>query len=207
MNLYILIAFFIIFTVSAFAIDEYSWQDGEQSRKIYLKSNLLVHFGKTKTLPGDRLHKKIGNASIYKTTNEAVTLAISQRSSPPNQSPIFSDGPDGTGTLRALPGGVIVTFKQPRLDSEVQTWAQKNKLTLQRKINISGKTVWLVKTKAGFDSLNQATLLAQNEDVKTASPNWWTPVGARPLILNQEHNSKRPIIRETFDTKKNQYKP
>ena len=84
-------------------------------------------------------------------------------------SPVFKDT---GGRLRALPGGVIVSFKQPLADEEARSTLEAAGLVPLRQI---GERMWLVDSPAGIASLELANRLQEEGRFGFAQPNWWQP--------------------------------
>ena len=84
-------------------------------------------------------------------------------------SPVFRDA---SGRPRALPGGVIVSFRQSLSADEAQDALEAAGLTPLRQI---GERMWLVDSPAGMASLELANRLHDEGRFGFAQPNWWQP--------------------------------
>lgn len=160
----------------------YTWYDGKREHPIYLRKDLVAHFGDSRSAQGgfqksDRavVMKKAGGVTLYKVDRKAFQTYLAQGFDG-GRSPVFSESPAG-GNLRALPGGVIVTFAEMRSDESVRTWASENGVQVDKRLRIQSKTVWLVKSAAGLPSLELANRLRTKPGIAAAQPNWWTNVG------------------------------
>jgi hypothetical protein len=93
-------------------------------------------------------------------------------------SPILHDSSSPGSTMRALPGGVIVTFDpswdRPRTDA----WCERQGLTIEQPVPGSANT-FLVKTPPGLEALRIANRLQETGEVRAATPNWWREAGTR----------------------------
>lgn len=88
-------------------------------------------------------------------------------------SEIFSDGPQGSGRLRSLPGGVVVKFSE---GVDPKAWAEQNNLTLDKALP---NGLYLISTQAGRASLSKANQIAELDGVESVEPNWWTNVESK----------------------------
>lgn len=79
---------------------------------------------------------------------------------------------DAGGNPWALPGGLIVTFREAVSDEEARAQLAAAGLTPERAIN---PQVWLVKSPAGLASIDMANALNEKGLFADVSPNWWTP--------------------------------
>jgi hypothetical protein len=84
-------------------------------------------------------------------------------------SPIFLDS---TGQPRALPGGVIVSFRQELPEAQARARLEESGLTPRRQL---GPRMWLVDSPVGVASLDLAERLQGDERFEFAQPNWWRP--------------------------------
>jgi len=84
-------------------------------------------------------------------------------------SPVFRDA---SGRPRALPGGVIVSFREPLPEDEARAALEAAGLAPLRQI---GERMWLVDSPAGMASLELANRLHDEGRFGFAQPNWWQP--------------------------------
>jgi hypothetical protein len=84
-------------------------------------------------------------------------------------SPVFKDA---GGRLRALPGGVIVSLRQPLAADEARAVLEAAGLVPLRQI---GERMWLVDSPAGIATLELANRLQEEGRFGFAQPNWWQP--------------------------------
>ena len=84
-------------------------------------------------------------------------------------SPVFKDA---SGRLRALPGGVIVSFRQALAEVEARSTLEAAGLVPLRQI---GERMWLVDSPSGIASLDLANRLQEEGQFGFAQPNWWQP--------------------------------
>lgn len=84
-------------------------------------------------------------------------------------SPVFRDA---SGRPSALPGGVIVSLRQPLPDDEARAALEAAGLVPIRRI---GERMWLVDSPAGIAALELANRLQEDGRFGFAQPNWWQP--------------------------------
>ncbi len=79
---------------------------------------------------------------------------------------------DAAGNPRALPGGVIVTFREA-LDADAARAAiEASGHQVLREV---GPRMWLVDSAAGEATLETARSLASDTQFESVEPNWWRP--------------------------------
>ena len=82
------------------------WHDGDRSREIRIDPTRVADF---------RATPPAGKSAVVRARSDAEKAAPGL---PAGVSPVFVD-PDAAGQIRALPGGVIVTLKQPPAGNDV----------------------------------------------------------------------------------------
>jgi len=87
-----------------------------------------------------------------------------------NVSPVFHDSA-GTSSRRALPGGIIVTFKDDWDAQRVQAWVSAQGLNIQSKFNFGN--IYVIATDVGMSALTLANQIHESGEVVAAQPNWW----------------------------------
>ena len=114
---------------------------------------------------------KIGGVDVYKVAPGLFgqTLAASDAN---YLSPLFASSPQSEPQM-ALPGGVIVVFKNSVLKADLAQWAKTHSYVLGPKLPIAGKNIWELQTLPGIANLELADLLLTDPLVETAHPNWW----------------------------------
>lgn len=86
-------------------------------------------------------------------------------------SPVFHDGVSMDGSRRALPGGIIVTFKDDWDAQRVQEWVSAQGLNIQNKLNFGN--IYVIATDVGISALTLANQIHESGQVVAAQPNWW----------------------------------
>jgi hypothetical protein len=79
---------------------------------------------------------------------------------------------DETGQPRALPGGVVVVLPGEMDDGAAIELILAAGGTPLRRI---GRTLWLVQSPSGLQSLEVAETLLQSGRFTAVEPNWWSP--------------------------------
>ena len=90
----------------------------------------------------------------------------------PGESPVFSDHPKGHGQLRALPGGIFITFQPGTSLEDKENFIQENNLVLKAKM-LKDESIWQVESESGAKTLEKINSIQWNEHIKDISPNWW----------------------------------
>ena len=150
-------ALMTVLAVPAFAQvpAEHYWYDGGQRRPLRLDPARVADFG---ARGGPML--QTGPAAVAKALDAQAAGSVS---------PVFQDG--GGGPARALPGGMLVTLRQPLDDAQARAWFSARGLTPVRRIGTTA--TWLVQTAPGLAALKAANALHEGGEVAGAEPNWW----------------------------------
>jgi hypothetical protein len=133
------------------------WYDGEKRRALWAEPSLVADFAAGATRKDARL----------------VPPALA-KGDPLARSPVFRDRPGGEGTLRALPGGVILRLREPMSAAQREALAARHGLAPLRELG-EGSGLWFAPSAPGLPSLELANRLHESGDFAAASPNWWTP--------------------------------
>jgi len=168
----------------------YAWHDGEREQLVWLDPALVAEFS---ALPGDESAVKRafpaavaqrgsrGIARIWRVEGDSAerVLQAARTANPTGKvSPVFSDGANGSGRKRALPGGIIVAFKPDWTEARVSAWATAQGLPIASKLEI-GPNVYVLNTEAGLAALDTANRIRRGGEVVSAQPNWWVEVTTR----------------------------
>lgn len=169
----------------------YTWHDGTRAQSIWLNPNTIAEFSVAandegtplkRALPGAQPLKNAGGARLWRLADGTAPAAAIRDTlaKQPNAkvSPVFSDKPGGAGRLRALPGNVIVYLPADWDETAAHTWAQKQGVLLDHKLDI-GKNAYVVRTAPGLAALETANRLHQTGDAVRAIPNWWQETSTR----------------------------
>jgi len=159
----------------------YYWYDGDTKRTITVNSNVIAEFSR-------------GESAIKNAVSGAreVTLrvpagarlwdvseggGVSKAAVAGKTSPVFHDGRSIATSRRALPGGIIVTFKDGWDTARVQDWAKSKNLTIKSKMNFGN--IYVIDTDVGMSALTLANQIHESGEVVSAQPNWWKEVTTR----------------------------
>ncbi len=153
------------------------WYDGDKRRTSRVMPGLVAEFAgqddiQTKSVPattGAPVLSERG-VSIWKVDSTAYSTKAAQ-TLPRNHSPVFKDG----GSMRALPGGVVVILNPSLTQLEVEQWFESQQLEIANQLTFA-KYAYLVSTDAGLAALNVANRLVEESDkqiVISVTPNWW----------------------------------
>lgn len=142
----------------SFALEQLDVQESGKMIKLYPLENEVMIYSQTGE-PPERIRTNTRNT---------------RRLSPGDKvSEIFSESPEGSGRLRSLPGGVIVSFTE---GVDPESWAVQNNLSLEKKLKPG---VYLISSPSGRASLAKANEIAELDGVETVEPNWWTNVESK----------------------------
>ena len=151
---------------------EHYWYDGTVRRPLWLENAQVADF----STPGPEASKVLRPAGLRSAaaSKQAAASAADSTAGGDGLSPVFKDGADAGARLRALPGGVIVTLKQPLADPQARQFFKARGLVAVRPV-VAGSGMWLIESRAGLDSLTLANRLHEGGEFAAASPNWWQP--------------------------------
>lgn len=166
-------------------LQSYVWYDGQQRKTVWLNPSLMAEFG-TGSAKKSLLKEKFPAASIkksyrsiqiwqHKTKSFTDTLEASDRSTEQTQSkysPVFHDAPTRSGSMRSLPGNIIV-YLNPDWDKvEIRRWLELGGHEVVKKLDVRAN-VFVIKTEAGINALQLANELYESGEVVAAFPDWW----------------------------------
>jgi hypothetical protein len=157
--------------VQAAGPTSFYWYDGQIRRELWLESSQIVDFA-AKAANGAPLVKPSASTSANTGSKDPALPHDSGRSDAHSVSPMFRDT-TGAAPTRALPGGVIVTFRQPLAPDQAREFLRQRGLVPLRQIGDSA--AWLVASPPGLESLTLANRLFESGEFAGAAPNWWRP--------------------------------
>jgi hypothetical protein len=79
---------------------------------------------------------------------------------------------DAAGNPRALPGGVIVTFRESIDDAHAREAIEASGQVPDHRL---GPRMWLVRSSSGTGALDATEALAATGRFESVEPNWWRP--------------------------------
>lgn len=169
----------------------YVWYDGNRQHTVWLNPQVVAEFnpGKSSTATAKSADPRAavlpskhnrGSIRLWQMNNTGgVAVGALVVSNPTGKySPVFHDSASSNGTMRALPGNIIV-YLNPTWDATVvNTWVASHKFEVVKKLEI-GPNIYVIKTAPGLDALNTANTLYLSGEVSAAFPDWWQEVSTR----------------------------
>ena len=145
----------------------YTWHDGDRTVGARLLLDLVV-VGDGTALSKDDIVVDTGEGQIVTRGADGAAGADGA----PSGHPVFLSE---SGTLMALPGGVILVLDEDWDTDGTDAFFARNSISLDRVSELSYlANGFLVETDPGFASLDLANALAGQAGVELSSPNWWT---------------------------------
>lgn len=133
------------------------------------------------TLKPQRIKKLTGGGQLLELSDTSYSNFMnSSQKLMKSGSPLFKEG----GSLKALPGGMIVSFKSGVSDNEIQSLCDTYSLKLKKRYSEEGEpAVWLIETDPGLESLRLSNLFLENHSnlVLKSRPNFWQPINTKEL--------------------------
>lgn len=178
---------------------KYHWYDGENKMSLELVPNQVIHFmsatgvsaATSNALKLQSSKSLKGGAKLLHLTNESYLKYLKQGEGLLQAgSPLFKEG----GQFKALPGGIIVSFKPEVKEGEIQSLCEAYKLKLKKKLSPDGAAeVWLIETPSGLESLRLSNDFIENHSniVASSRPNFWQPINTRELKTTDTRALKR----------------
>lgn len=163
-----------VFSSSLMAADY--WHDGQQERRLYQDPRLVARLVYPSD-PSTAVTRQMNTAATMErpqvrllNKQEKTTRRLS--SSQEIEVPVYRDSL--RGPVRVATGGVLLQL-QPQLSRQEQLdWLKQADLQ-PVSINESLAGLWLIASPPGAASIELANRLQANEQVVSASPNWWRP--------------------------------
>jgi hypothetical protein len=161
----------------------YYWYDGKQKKPLSLDRQRWIEFDTDKSRQPSAskeqlLEKKIGSAKVYRLSEGGQTKSIqsthSIKKSADEDGTLFSEVFDSSGQMKALPGGIIVSFKKDWDEKAIAQWADKQNLVINKPL-LRNINLWLINSPSGIETLNLANKITEQGEVNYATPNWWQP--------------------------------
>ena len=144
----------------------YTWHDGDRTVGARLQLDLVV-VGDGTALSKDDIVVDTGEGQIVTRGADGAAGADGA----PSGHPVFLSE---SGTLMALPGGVILVLDEDWDTDGTDAFFARNGISLDRVSELSYlANGFFVETDPGFASLDLANALAEQAGVELSSPNWW----------------------------------
>jgi hypothetical protein len=161
----------------------FEFHDGDTKRTVWLSEELVAELapspgGRDALLAADAAAAEVPQGQravrIWKLAAPQGTevLAASLTRDGLRFSPVLHDGPSPGLPMRALPGGVVVTFPTAWNRAQIDAWLAQRKLRVQEPV-VAEANVFLVATPPGLESLTIANQLHESGEVESATPNFW----------------------------------
>jgi hypothetical protein len=174
-------------TAAASLPQAYVWYDGDTRKTVWLDPAYVADFSKreekSESAPVRALSDKQKSpinalgATLYVmgSRNPGPTAVKSLSISDPagSYSPVFRDGPRAAGSVKALPGDIVVQFRADWSEKQIEEWTKDKALPIVRKLSFSPNT-YLLKHRPGLDCLLKANEIRSGGEVLQSYPDWWT---------------------------------
>jgi hypothetical protein len=169
----------------------YSWYDGNRQETVWLNPQVVAEFSPGKqsaasaksvdanAKPLSAKYSK-GSVRLWQMNNSGDVALRSLTTNNPvgKYSPVFHTSSNTSGSMRALPGNIIV-YLNPTWDATtVANWIKSKKLEVIKKLEI-GPNIYVIKTDPGMAALETANALYLSGEVSAAFPDWWQEVSNR----------------------------
>lgn len=168
----------------------YVWYDGDSPRRVWLDPQVVAVFDSSDDDSAQTVRSLAPNAEQLPSSTPGVRLwrlpqdggsaVRNLQSLEPDArvSPVLRDSPSGVGSMRALPGGVIVFLDSSWTNDQAEEWLRNQDLHPQQQL-LAGRNVFLLQTDAGLPALELANQLRQQAGVEAAMPDWWQEMEPR----------------------------
>jgi len=169
----------------------YHWNNNGIIVKLNLIPNQVINFDDdnstnaiVKSLKLQKLKKLTGGGHLLELSQSSYSNFLTHGNKLIKMgSPLFKEG----GMLKALPGGIIVSFKEGISENEIKSLCDVYNLKLNKKYSIDGEpAVWFIDTAAGLESLRLSNIMVENHSnlVLKSRPNFWQPINTKELKLS-----------------------
>lgn len=179
----------LIFVLNSLVAQEFIYYDGNQEKKLYLKNDYVIDFSEQNTFSKHinnkgTLIKQNGIAKIYQIKDKTLLSDIKKGTYTKNigtsykVSEVFTSQPEG-GSMIALPGRIIISFKDSITEQQIQNFLKSRNLNVIRKQNILNKDYYVLSTPAGIASLELANQLRTQPEIEYSKPDLWMDISKR----------------------------
>lgn len=180
----------IVLSLHSLIAQEYFYYDGTEKKRLYLKKDYIIdfseedHFSRQIQNKGTII-KKIGNAKIYQVKDKDMiskikkgVLSKSQQNTSFKISEVFTTDPN-SGTMMALPGRIILSFKDNITKEQIENFLQSRNLQVIRKQMILNKEYYVISAPTGIASLELANELRLQPEIEISRPDFWIEISKR----------------------------
>ena len=145
---------------------EYTWQDGDQARRVWLQNDLAV----------EKSGVSADGEGVAWGDDETI-VEKQGRHKGASSPPVFRSS---SGGLMTLPGGVLLALDRDWDQTRINAFFATHGIEMSR-VETRAFTInaFFITTEPGFPSLNLANTLSSQDGVVLASPNWQTEAVAR----------------------------
>lgn len=145
----------------------HTYRDGDRTVRVIQQDSLTVQPSDKNTADDVVLHRGTMNSIVERQAHHG-----------PDSPPVFRS--ESGGGLMTLPGGVLLLLDSSWTEDEVQDFFLTNGIATDRVSPLGFiQGGYMVATSPGFDSLEFANSLAEQDGVVVSSPNWWREMGTR----------------------------
>lgn len=166
------------------------YYDGERWRELYVSSNEVAEFVAPNVTqespirsasPGATLLESKGQVKFWRIGEgqdaQVLTRSLATQKQPANVSPVFHRSALGGGRM-ALGGGVVVRLPTAWGAAEVDHWASRWQLTIERRLS-PDRNLYVIASLPGMAALELANKMQESGEVESATPQWWVEVEKR----------------------------
>lgn len=166
------------------------YYDGERWRELYVSSNEIAEFvapnapkeSPIRTVaPGAVLLESKGQVKYWRIgegqDSLAVTRSLATQKQAPTVSPVFHRSALGGGRM-VLGGGVVVRFPAGWSAAEVNDWAGRWQVKVERRLS-PDRNLYLITSAPGMAALELANKIQESGEVEAATPQWRVEVQKR----------------------------
>ena len=165
----------------------YYWYDGKEKKRIVLERERWVEFGGAHSREPSAqkkqwLEKRFGEIRVYRFpvhSGQSKSVSnFSAKQSAADDGTQYSELFKGRGGVKALPGGIIISFKTDWSEQKIKEWALQHNVRINKSL-IKQLNLWLIDSPSGIKTLELANKITEQGEVNYATPNWWRAVGKK----------------------------
>jgi len=165
------------------------YYDGATKRKLWVSEDLVAEFeptdaGREAMMRADPSAREVeqpqkgvrlwrvgasGGAEAFARNESAGTMRLS---------PVLHEGPSPAMPMRALPGGVVITFAKDWDRARIDEWLATRGLKVESEVGPAAN-MFLVSTAPGLESIRVANQLHESGELVDVAPNFWMQAATR----------------------------
>jgi hypothetical protein len=175
----------------------YKFFDGKKEVKIKLRPDLEAKPGRASDNRGGRSGstpaaiRSNGILHIVPKQTSSGTRTATSGSGSTNNSNVVFEG-DG-GQLMAVPGGLIVKFKNGVSQASINNFISAHSLVLKEKIQQKNQTLYSFESPMGMETINLVNTLQQSSIVDSSVPDLWRDVRSRTIPKIRPGRKLNPV--------------